>query len=95
MTATTENTTDNRCKACFGIGTITLMKTPKFGHPIDHSKSICSVCNGTGKSQKPAKAPDKERPQRRGEELGPSYLECMPGAARHESKCRFAIRRDH
>jgi DnaJ-class molecular chaperone len=49
MKTTTQDTAENRCEACFGMGTITLMKTPRFGYPIDHSKPICSVCKGTGK----------------------------------------------
>jgi hypothetical protein len=52
MTTTTQETTGNRCEACFGKGTITLMKPARFGHPIDTSPPpVCRVCNGTG--QKP------------------------------------------
>jgi hypothetical protein len=38
---------EDRREACFGMGTITLMKTPRFGHPIDHSKPNCAVCKRT------------------------------------------------
>jgi DnaJ-class molecular chaperone len=45
---------EDDCEACFGMGTILLMKTPRFGHPIDHSKPMCQACNGTGKKPKPS-----------------------------------------
>jgi hypothetical protein len=43
---------EDRREACFGMGTITLMKTPRFGHPIDHSKPNCAVCKRTGEKPK-------------------------------------------
>src|ERR1700733_6079932 len=45
---------EERCEACFGKGTITLMKPARFGHPIDTSPPPdCPVCKGTRKKPKP------------------------------------------
>jgi DnaJ-class molecular chaperone len=50
MNATDQETIANRCEACFGKGTITLMKPIRFGQPIDTSlPPVCRVCKGTGK----------------------------------------------
>jgi DnaJ-class molecular chaperone len=45
MTAATEDD----CKTCFGMGTITETKPAKIGDPIDTSRPVCPVCKGTGK----------------------------------------------
>jgi DnaJ-class molecular chaperone len=37
------------CETCFGKGTLTTMKTPKWGHPIDLSQPICPTCKGKGR----------------------------------------------
>jgi hypothetical protein len=43
---------EERCEACFGMGNILLMKTPRFGQPIDNSKPTCTVFAGTGRKPK-------------------------------------------
>jgi len=36
------------CETCFGKGTLTTMKTSKWGHPIDLSQPVCPTCKGKG-----------------------------------------------
>jgi hypothetical protein len=45
MQPTNNDEIANRCEACFGKGTITLMKPARFGRPIDTSPPpLCPVC---------------------------------------------------
>jgi DnaJ-class molecular chaperone len=44
---------EDRCEACFGLGRITQMKSPRLGHPIDTSPPpACRACNGNGEKPK-------------------------------------------
>ncbi|SHH27233.1 hypothetical protein [Bradyrhizobium erythrophlei] len=46
-----QDTIEDRCEACFGIGQLVEMRPMKFGEKIA-LPPICTVCNGTGKKPK-------------------------------------------